>query len=284
LNCPQLSLQTIFRTPDSDTVLPLFEVFTLTPEMATNHTVAMTAPDKLSTYVVHAVVATSSSIVVNTANFTVAASTASLTSTVPRILRVGDNATAGVIVSFTGTQSFAFPLVVDVHASAVATSGTGAALTSLGVRPAAAEWCDAVDDSANATSVKATSRVTLESPTESEEVRFALYAAEQVGVTEVRFEASVAGVGIVDAVAVEVTTVQQQEAVMQGGTLRLAGSGTVAQGLLLSPAIPSVRQRYCRSVGCLQTPPVLFALNCTNVCVCLPNISSILMLFCECLS
>jgi hypothetical protein len=284
LNYPQRSLQTVFRTPGSDTVLPLFEVFTLTPEMAANHTVTLTAPDKLSTYVVHAVVATTSSIVVQTANFTVAASTVSLTSTVPRILRVGDNATAGVIVSFTGTQSFAFPLTVDVYASAVATSGTGATLKPLGVSPTAAEWREAADGDANATSIKATARVTLESPTDSEEVRFALYAAEQIGVTEVRFEASVAGVGIVDAVAVEVTTVQQQEAVMQGGTLRLAGSGSVAQGLVLSPAIPSACQRSCRSVGCLQAPPALFALNCTNVCVCPPSISSTLMLFCELLN
>lgn len=227
-------LQTVFRTPSSDTVMPLFKVFTLTPEMAANHTVTFTAPDKLSTYIVRAFVATASSLMVNsaTANVTVTAASVSLTPTVPRVLRIGDNATAGVIVSFTGARASAFPLAVDVYANAMATSGAGATLTSLGGPAAAADS-------------GATARVTLRTPTDSQEVRFALLAAEQVGTTEVRFKATAAGVGLVDAVAVKVATVPLQEAVTQGGTLMLAGGGTLSQGLSLAPAMPGARQWRC---------------------------------------
>jgi uncharacterized protein YfaS (alpha-2-macroglobulin family) len=221
----------VYRAPGSSTVTPLFEVFTLTPEMAANHTITFTAPDKLSTYVVRAIVATASSLVVTsaTANVTIAATTVSLTPTVPRILRVSDNATAGVIVSFTGSGASAFPLAVDIHASAVATSGAGATLMPLGPTATADGFV--------------TARVMLKSLTDSQEVRFPLLAAEQVGVTEVRFKATAKGMGIVDAVAVQVATVPLQEAITQGGSLKLAGGATVSQGLTLSPTVPGAHQR-----------------------------------------
>ena len=209
-------LQASVRTPSPEDVVPFFDVFTLAAGAA-GETVTFAAPEKLSTYVVRAFVATAGApyVSVATAEFTVAAPAVSLTPAVPRVLRDGDEATVGVIVTNTGSEAGAREVTVTVALAPGSTNGTLAAQTS--------------------------KTVTLSGPGAFEEVRFE-YSTDGQGLSTLEFAATLAGEdAAADAVAAEVETLAPQDEVFRGATVVVTGGEPAQQGLALPDALPGAR-------------------------------------------
>lgn len=92
----------------------------LTPGASTQQ-LQLTAPAALTTYVVRAFAASASGDVFGSEETElIVRRVVSLTPSVPRLLRTGDNGTAGVVVTFSGTATQAAPVTVTVS---VASSG-----------------------------------------------------------------------------------------------------------------------------------------------------------------
>lgn len=212
---------------------PFFEVFTL-PAGTASREITFTAPDKLSTYVVRVFAATASSPTVSSAvaNVTVRAPEVSLTPSSPRVLRVGDRSSAGVIVTNTGNTTASQDVTVRV---------------SLGASTIANGTLSSLDDAAGGlgSSAGVSKTITLVGAMSSE-VRFG-YIAESVGPTTLEFVAEVAGAqGPADAVAVEMQTLPPQEEVFRGATNIVAAGVPAQQGLALPDALPgAVSLAHC---------------------------------------
>jgi hypothetical protein len=197
--------------------------------------VSFRAPDKLSTYVVRAFAAIASSQFVSSAtkNVTVRAPEVSLTPSLPRILRVGDKSSVGVIVTntgnFTGTQD------VTVRVALGANSTTNGTLFSL----------DNAEGGSNPGIFKT---IMLTGANATVEVRFG-YNADSQGLTTFEFVAEIAGKeGAADAVAVEVQTLPPQEEVFRGATNIITAGEPAQQGVSLPDALPGVLS-WCLKPG-----------------------------------
>lgn len=97
---------------------PFFRVARLTPGSPTQQ-LQLTAPAALTTYVVRAFAASANGDVFGSQESElIVRRIVSLTPSAPRLLRTGDNGTAGVVVTFSGTATAAAPVTVTVSVTA----------------------------------------------------------------------------------------------------------------------------------------------------------------------
>ena len=196
----------IVRIPDGGDVAPFFAA--LTVPSGEQVTVSFPAPAALGTYVVTAYAASASSRTVSTAtaSVTVAGDGLLLTPTVPAVLRAGDAASVGVLVTFSGPRS-RLPVSVDITAN-----------DSAGI-------LDGIAATVELTEGKSTG-----------EARFPFAAPAAVGVVNVTFQASGDGAVPGDAVAVQIEVVPALALITRGSAVVVEGGNTVEQGLDLPEA------------------------------------------------